>query len=87
MASTKDDISDWDGSILWVIGLLGPVMVVIPVYLIKIAELRIEEMYEKKNISVNILNDWIYRFIILSLKLQVVISVLSTFIILFCQID
>ena len=42
-------------------------------------------MYQIKNVSLNILNHWIYQFIILSLYLQIIISTYSTIVIIFCQ--
>ena len=69
----------------WVIGIFGPILIIIPYYFIKIGEKRIHEMHQIKNVSLNILNHWIYQFLILSLYLQIIISTYATFVIIFCQ--
>ena len=50
----------------WVIGIFGPILTVLPIFLIKMTKKRLEQLYNIKNVSLNIINVWMYRSIILS---------------------
>ena len=53
--------------VYFVIGTQGPIFTAIPVFMIKICVKRIHEMYEIKKVSLNLINLWMYKFIILTL--------------------
>ena len=59
-------------------GTLGFMFTVIALIFIKYTKKRLNELYNHKNVSLNILNVWIYKTMILALIIQMIINIYST---------
>ena len=70
-----------------IIGIFGPIFVIYQVYLIKIAKMRLVQMHDKKNVSLNVLNVWIYKTLLYALYIQIIITSYSSLIIIWCSAD
>ena len=67
-----------------ILGISGPTLTCFTIYLLKIARQRLIQMRHKKYMSLNVLNIWIYKWLIMGLVIQVIISIYSTILIVTC---
>ena len=83
MSDPNLDYHEHSVKVYWYVGLCGPFLSLVPLFMIRQTRKKLNEMYEKKKVSVNIINVWMYKFILISLSIQTFISCYSTIVILY----